>query len=101
MSQMAAFVGAAVGATLRSARSAAISGRSLSVSAPAATRVTAPVRVRVMFFFSWVFVDPDLRPLPLRPRWGVEKLAVPRENLMGSSWYAWACVPVAKGACPT
>lgn len=46
MSQMAAFVGAAVGATLRSARSAAICGRSLSVSAPAATRATAPVRVR-------------------------------------------------------
>lgn len=46
MSQMAAFVGAAVGATLRSARSAAICGRSLSVSAPAAMRATAPVRVR-------------------------------------------------------
>lgn len=48
MSQMAAFVGAAVGATLRTARTAAICGRSLSVSAPAAARATAPVRVRVV-----------------------------------------------------
>jgi len=46
MSQMAAFVGAAVGATLRTARTAAINGRRLSISSPASTRVTAPVRVR-------------------------------------------------------
>jgi len=46
MSQMAAFVGAALGVTLRTARTAAISGRRLSISSPAFTRVTAPVRVR-------------------------------------------------------
>lgn len=68
MSHMAAFVGAAVGATLRSARTAAICGRTLSMSAPAATRATAPVRVREASYIIGVLAL--FGPLALRPLFG-------------------------------